>query len=329
MATVLVTGGAGYIGSHTAKVLAATGATAVTLDTLEQGHEEFVRWGPLVVADVLNRTALDAAFNAYRPVAVLHFAGLIDSAESVVQPDKYFRTNVEGTRTLLEAMRAHDVTTLVFSSSASVYGNDHGTPIREDAGGEPVTPYGQSKYDAEAAIREAAADSGLRWAALRYFNAAGGSAQGEIGEAHDPETHMIPNAIAAALNDHPFRVFGTDYDTPDGTAVRDYVNVEDLAEAHIQAMEYLVRGGTSGAFNLGAGKGASVLEVLQEVGNAAGKPVQTILEPRRAGDAPHLVSDWRRAEKKLGWRPLRSGLDQIVSSAWAWHSRRDPAGEAD
>jgi UDP-arabinose 4-epimerase len=319
MGTVLVTGGAGYIGSHTAKAVAATGTTPVTLDTLENGHRDFVRWGPLVVADVLDRAALDAVFDEHRPEAVLHFAGLIDSADSVAHPDKYFRTNVEGTRTLLSCMETHNVTNLVFSSSAAVYGNDHNRPIRENDTGIPATPYGQSKYDSEAAIRHAAEDLGLRWTALRYFNAAGASAQGEIGEAHDPETHLVPLAIAAAVNRTAFRVFGTDYDTPDGTSVRDFVHVEDLADAHVRALGYLSQGGSSDVFNLGAGQGASVLEVLREVEIAVGKPVETSPEPRRPGDAPQLVADWARAAKKMGWRPDRSGLDHIVSSAWQWH----------
>ena len=272
-----------------------------------------------MVADVLDRAALNAAFEEHRPDSVLHFAGLIDSAESVAQPDKYFRTNVDGTRALLECMQAHKVTKLVFSSSAAVYGNNHDNSIREEDAGDPATPYGKSKFDAEAVIRELGSAFGLRWAALRYFNAAGASAEGEIGEAHDPETHVIPLAIAAAVNGTAFRIFGTDYDTPDGTAVRDFVHVDDLADAHLRALGYLSQGGSSDAFNLGAGTGVSVLDVLREVEIAVGKPVATAPEPRRPGDAPQLISNWARAESQLGWRPNRSGLDNIVSSAWHWH----------
>jgi len=319
MDVVLVTGGAGYIGSHTSKAVAATGATPVAVDNLHNGHKNFVQWGPLVVADILDRDALDAAFEEHRPNSVLHFAGLIDSAESVANPDKYFRTNVDGTRNLLECMRQHEVTKMVFSSSAAVYGNNHNTPIREDARGEPETPYGQSKYNAEAAIRDLGADFGLQWVSLRYFNAAGASPDSEIGEAHNPETHVIPLAIAAAVNGKNFRVFGTDYDTPDGTAVRDYVHVDDLAAAHIQAMEYLDQGGTSDAFNLGGGRGTSVTEILTEVQIAVGKAVASVVEPRRPGDAAHLVSDCKRAETNLGWQTRHSDLENIVSSAWAWH----------
>ncbi len=319
MGTVLVTGGAGYIGSHTAKVVAATGSTPVTLDNLENGHEDFVRWGPLVVADILDRAALDAAFQTYRPEAVLHFAGRIDATESLAHPDLYDRTNVDGTRTLLEAMQTHNVTKLVYSSSASVYGAAHRAPIPEDAPFDPATPYGKSKCDAEVVIRELGREFSLRWACMRYFNAAGAALGGEIGEAHTPETHLIPLAIGAAVDGPPFRIFGTDYDTSDGTAVRDYIHVEDLADAHVRAVEYLSEGGSSAAFNLGTGQGASVREVLSAVELVAGEPVPVIEEPRRPGDPPHLVADCSRAHAQLGWRAHQSSLAEIVSSAWRWH----------
>lgn len=319
MGNVLVTGGAGYIGSNSAKALAESGSTPVTLDNLQSGTEEFVRWGPLVVADILDRAALDAAFQAYRPEAVLHFAGRIDATESLAHPDLYHRTNVDGTRTLLEAMQAHGVTNLVYSSSASVYGAAHRAPIPEDAPFDPVTPYGKSKCDAEVVIRELGEAFGLRSVSLRYFNAAGASAQGEIGEAHDPETHIIPLAIAAAVNNTPFRIFGTDYDTPDGTAVRDYLHVEDLADAHVRAVEYLNGGGSSAAFNLGTCQGASVRDVPSAIELVAGEPVPVVEAPRRPGDPPHLVAHCSRAHAQLGWRARQSCLAEIVSSAWQWH----------
>lgn len=319
MDAVLVTGGAGYIGSHAARALSASGSVPVALDNLQNGHESFVRWGPIVVADILDRGALDAVFQEYRPRAVLHFAGRIDAAESVAHPDWYFRTNVEGTRTLLQAMQANGVNSLVFSSSASVYGNGHGGPIAEETPVDPISPYGQSKDEAETAIRASERKFGLRSVSLRFFNAAGASVEDQLGEAHDPETHAIPLAIAAASNGTSFRIFGTDYGTPDGTAVRDFVHVRDLANAHVLALDYLDQGGETAAFNLGAGTGSSVRDVLSEVEAATGKQVKVIEEARRPGDAEHLVSDCSLAQERMGWRPQHSDLSEIIASAWRWH----------
>jgi UDP-arabinose 4-epimerase len=331
---VLVTGGAGYIGSHACKVLAQAGYTPVTVDNLVYGHEWAVRFGPFERADVLDRAALDRVFARYRPSAVMHFAAFAYVGESVADPGKYYRNNVAGTLTLLEAMRDHGCGRLVFSSSCAVYGLPRILPLAEDHPQAPVSPYGASKAVSERMIEDFGQAHGLRSVCLRYFNAAGADPGGDLGEDHDPETHLIPLAVEAALGRRPpLQVFGGDYPTPDGTAVRDYVHVLDLAQAHVAALRHLEAGGEPGpglmsAFNLGLGQGASVAEVLAAVKAVSGRAVPHTLAPRRAGDPPMLVAEAGLAGRVLGWRPRYTDIREIIRTAWDWHSRKDAGSRA-
>ena len=320
-ATVLVTGGAGYVGSHACKALAGAGYTPVVYDNLALGHRDFVKWGPLVTGDIADRKRLDRALRKYRPQAVMHFAALISVGESVDNPALYYRNNVAGTLTLLEAVAAGGIGAFVFSSSAAVYGTPSTVPIPEDHPFDPVSPYGANKAMVERMLRDMEAPAGIRSVALRYFNAAGADADGELGEEHEPETHLIPLVIDAALGKRRhIEIYGTDYDTPDGTAVRDYVHVADLADAHVRALGHLLDGGPSLALNLGTGRGNSVREVIAAVEAVSGRPVPVREGPRRPGDPPALVADPARARDILGWRPQFDSLDAIVETAWRWHA---------
>lgn len=318
--TVLVCGGAGYIGAHMCKQLARAGWTPVSFDNLSSGHREAVRWGPLEVGDLLDPGALGTLFERYQFDAVLHFAARSLVGESVREPGLYLRNNVTGTLNLLDAMRAAAVQRLVFSSTAAVYGEPEYSPIDEAHPAAPINPYGLSKWMAERQIAEYCRAHGLRAVCLRYFNAAGADADGEIGEAHEPETHLIPNIIRAALEPSrgPVKLFGDDYPTADGTCVRDYIHVEDLCEAHLAALGFL--GETPGfqVFNLGTGSGHSVLEVVARCrARCDGAPAAEI-HPRRPGDPAVLVASAARAAAELGWRPQRD-LDAIIASALCWH----------
>ena len=319
---ILVTGGAGYVGAHACKALAARGYRPIVFDNLVYGHEAAVKWGPLEVGDIADRARLDAVIAEHQPLAVMHFAAFTYVGESVADPGKYYRNNVAGTLSLLEAMRDHRIGKLVFSSTAATYGTPDAVPIPETAVKAPINPYGQSKWIAEQMIADFAVAHGLRSAALRYFNAAGADPDGEIGECHDPESHLIPLAMQAVTGDGPpLTLFGDDYPTPDGTCIRDYIHVSDLADAHVRALEQLDHRAGAEAFNLGTGKGASVREVLDVVGRVAGKPVPHSIGPRRAGDPAALVSDPAKAMRELGWHPHLSDLEDIVVNAWAWHQR--------
>jgi UDP-glucose-4-epimerase GalE len=320
---VLVTGGAGYIGSHVCAALAARGYEVVVFDNLEHGRRDFVQWGELIVGDLCKERSIAAAMSAVRPDAVMHFAGLISVAESVENPAKYYRNNVGGSVNLFDAMRRHGVDTLVFSSTAAVYGTPQSTPIPEDHPLAPINPYGASKLMAEQILKDYGAAFGLRHVCLRYFNAAGADPEGRIGEAHVPETHVIPLALEAAYRDPTaFKIFGTDYPTPDGTAIRDYIHVADLAEAHVLALEHLASGGGSAALNLGTGRGASVREIVRAVERATGRALRPQERLRRAGDPPSLVAEPHHAKELLGWTPKRSDLDAIVADAWAWRLKQ-------
>ena len=319
---ILVTGGAGYVGAHACKALAARGYRPIVFDNLVYGHRAAVKWGPLEVGDIADRARLDAVIAEHRPQAVMHFAAFTYVGESVADPGKYYRNNVAGTLSLLEAMRDHAIGKLVFSSTAATYGTPVSVPIPETATKASINPYGQSKWTAELMIADFAVAHGLRSAALRYFNAAGADPDGEIGECHDPESHLIPLAMQAVTGDGPpLSLFGDDYPTPDGTCIRDYVHVTDLADAHVRALEQLDQREGAEAFNLGTGRGASVREVMDAIEQAAGKGVPHSIGPRRAGDPAELVSDPAKAMRELGWKPMLSGLDSIVATAWQWHIR--------
>ena len=317
--TILVTGGAGYVGAHACKALAQAGWKPVVYDNLVHGHAEAVKWGPLEHGDIADRARLDLVLETYRPVAAMHFAAFTSVGESVSDPAKYYRNNVAGSLSLLEALRDAGVGRFVFSSTAAVYGTPDRVPIPEDLAKSPINPYGWTKLAIENLLADFAVAHGLKATALRYFNAAGADPDGEIGERHDPETHLIPLALdAASGKGAPLKLFGDDYPTEDGTCVRDYIHVADLADAHVKAL-----GALDGfnAFNLGTGTGASVRQILDSVERVTGRPVPHDVAPRRAGDPPSLVADPSRAMKALGWAPRLSDLDSIVSTAWAWHQR--------
>jgi UDP-glucose-4-epimerase GalE len=313
VSAVLVTGGAGFVGSATAAALACAGRRVVVLDDLSTGFREFVRWGPLVLGDVGDRALVARVLREHGVTAVLHFAAKILVGESLGEPALYDRWNRGKTTTLIETAVAADVRAFVFSSSASVYGNPREVPVREEHPRRPVNPYGESKRACEDVLFA----SGLPAVALRYFNAAGGLPADGVGERHDPETHLIPLALRAARTGVPLTLHGADYDTPDGTCIRDYVHVADLADAHVAALERLERGAEGGAWNLGSGQGRSVREVLAAVERTLGRPVPVAVGPRRTGDPPRLVAAPERALDDLGWRARRSDLDRIVRDAAA------------
>jgi UDP-arabinose 4-epimerase len=327
---VLVVGGAGYIGSHACKALARAGYLPVTYDNLSLGHAHAVKWGPLEKGDIADGARLAEVLARYRPVGAMHFAAFAAVGESVAEPARYYRNNVVGTLILLDALRDAGVARFIFSSTCAVYGTPARVPIPEDTPREPVNPYGRTKLVIEHALEDYGRAYGLGWTALRYFNAAGADPEGEIGEEHEPETHLIPRAFMAVREDiERLDVFGDDYPTPDGTCVRDYIHVSDLADAHVAALRRLEAGSAPTAFNLGTGRGYSVREVLDAVGRIAGRKVPTQLAPRRAGDPAELVANPARARAELGFAPKRSDLDTIVSTAWrrfAGLNRRGGAG---
>ena len=324
MVTVLVTGGAGYIGSHTCKELARAGYSPVVFDNLSEGHRWAARYGPLIEGELADTDLVRETLLSTRAEAVIHFAANAYVGESIQNPQKYFRNNVGGTISLLDAVRAAGVPRLVFSSTCATYGCPDRIPIDEDHKQDPVNPYGASKLFVEQMLRWNAAAHGLRYVALRYFNAAGADAELELGEVHNPETHLIPIAIRAALGVGPrLEIFGTDYPTADGTAIRDYVHVTDLARAHVAALRYLEADQASAAFNLGTGFGVSVREVIDRVEAVSQKPVPRHEGPRRVGDPVELVADARRARSILGWEPQCSDLATIVQTAWRWHSTHE------
>lgn len=320
---ILVTGGAGYIGSHTCKALAQAGYLPVVYDNLVHGHEWAVRWGPLERGELLDGARLAAAIARYRPVAVIHFAAYAYVGESVQDPARYYGNNVGGTLSLLAALRAGGVERLVFSSSCATYGIPERLPIDERHPQRPVNPYGHSKQMIEQVLRDYAAAYDLRSIALRYFNAAGADPEGEIGEDHCPETHLIPLVLRAARDPGaPVSIHGTDYPTPDGTCIRDYIHVADLADAHLRALAALERGAETAAYNLGTGRGHSVREIMAAARRVTGRTIALIEGPRRAGDPPELVADATLAGAELGWTPRFTAIDAIIETAWRWEGIR-------
>jgi UDP-glucose-4-epimerase GalE len=328
--TVLVTGGAGYIGSHCCKALGAAGYQPVVFDNLTTGHADFVKWGPLMQGDVADGAALAAVFAQYTPIAVMHFAAASLVGESVADPQKYYLNNVAGTLSLLQAMRAAGCMKLVFSSTGAVYGNAGSEPIAEDATKRPVNPYGASKLMIEQILSDYGGAYKLNSMVLRYFNASGADPSGAIGEKRVVETHVIPRALMA-LQGHcaDFAVFGDDYETPDGTAVRDYIHVSDLAAAHLRALELLNAGSAGGVYNLGTGQGHSVKSILTAIEQQTGHRMNVSIRPRRAGDPPVLVADPAAARTALGFRPIHSDLSDIIRTAWAWHQVAHPRRHPD
>ncbi len=329
MRRVLVTGGAGYIASHTAKRLSQAGFEPVTVDDLSAGHKWAVKWGPFVQGDIGDQKLIREVVSEYRIQAVLHFAALTFVGESIVQPRKYFHNNVVQTLKMLDALVDCSVKHVIFSSSCATYGDPERVPIAESHPQRPVNPYGESKLMVERILHWYDQAYGMKAACLRYFNAAGADPDGELGEVHTPETHLIPLVMQAASGAiDSVSIFGTDYPTPDGTAIRDYLHVYDLADAHVRALEYLLNGGASIELNLGTGQGHSVLEIIRAVEEVSGRSVPARRTERRPGDAQELVADASKAREVLNWQPRFVDLRELVRTAWAWHSSARKPGSA-
>jgi UDP-arabinose 4-epimerase len=315
---ILVTGGAGYIGSHACKALALAGYTPITYDNLCRGNRWAVKWGPFEEGNLADAPRIRALIEKYRPAALMHFAAYAYVGESVEQPLAYYENNLWGTVALLRTVLEFKCIPVVFSSTCASYGIPDCIPISEDHSQRPINPYGRSKLFIEQVLRDLNVAHGLPWIALRYFNAAGADPDGEIGEAHDPETHLIPLATAAARTGGLVRIFGSDYDTPDGTCVRDYVHVSDIADAHVLALKHLLGGGESCALNLANTRGYSVKEVIAAAEKVSGQSIRRDFVARRPGDPPILIGDARRAQALLGWKPSRSDLEGQIRDAWNW-----------
>ena len=325
--TVLVTGGAGYIGSHACKSLARAGYRPVTYDNLFRGHRQAVRWGPLVEADLADAQRLAETIERFDVAAVMHFAALAYVGESMASPEQYFRNNVVNSLRLLQVMQATGLRRIVFSSTAAIYGIPEQGPISESAPHLPVNPYGESKLMVERMLHWFGVAHGFTHAALRYFNAAGADPDGEIGEDHEPETHLIPLVLQTALGRRErIEVFGTDYPTADGSAIRDYIHVQDLADAQVRALQHLLGGGESLALNLGTGSGHSVRQVIAAAERVTERRIPRHEAARRPGDPPMLVAEASRAREILGWVPSLSSLDRILETAWAWHLKASRSG---
>jgi UDP-glucose-4-epimerase GalE len=322
---VLVTGGAGYIGSHACKALAARGYQPVVFDNLVAGHRAAVRYGDLVEGDILDTAAVREAIRRYGIQAVMHFAAFLDVGESVREPARYYRNNVGGALSVLEAMAAEAVTLFVFSSTCATYGEPNETPIVETHPQRPINSYGETKLTVERALPHFERACGIQSMSLRYFNAAGADPDGDLGEDHHPEIHLIPRALDAAQGGPRLEVFGDDYPTPDGTCLRDYIHVTDLADAHVKALEALAEAGRSAAYNLGTGRPHSVREVIDSVERVTGSPVARTIAPRRPGDPAVLYAAPQKAQSDLHWKPQFAEIDVIVRTAWAWR-RAHPRG---
>ena len=323
MLNVLVTGGAGFIGSHACKALAKAGYTPIAFDNLSRGHREAVKWGPLEIGDIADVERVKSVVRRYRPAAVLHFGAFAYVGESVDDPLLYYRNNVAGTMMLLQAVAELGPLPFVFSSTCATYGLPEKLPITEDHPQRPINPYGASKLMVERMLADVGAAHGLPWIALRYFNAGGSDPEREIGEMHDPETHLIPLVLRAARSGTAARVYGIDYGTPDGTCIRDYIHVADLADAHVRALAYLLSGGASCALNLANARGYSVKEVIATAERVCGRAVPVVYADRRAGDPPQLIGSAERARALLGWEPTRSPLEVQIRDTWNWMLMRN------
>jgi UDP-glucose-4-epimerase GalE len=319
---ILVTGGAGYIGAHACQALAEAGYTPVTYDNLVYGHPEAVKWGPLEEGDISDQHRLEAVLRKYNPTAVMHFAAFAYVGESVDDPAKYYRNNTAGTLSLLESMRNCNIDKIIFSSTCATYGMPDQIPITEDHPQNPINPYGRSKLMIEWILQDFATAYELEFISLRYFNAAGADPDAEIGEDHNPETHLIPLVLDTALGKrNRLEIYGTDYDTPDGTCIRDYIHVSDLADAHLLALEYLNDGGPSDIFNLGNGNGFSVREVIATARQITGRNIPCLESDRRPGDPSVLIGSSDKIRITLGWSPVFNSLDAIIETAWRWHRK--------
>jgi UDP-arabinose 4-epimerase len=327
---ILVTGGAGFVGSHVCKALVKAGYRAIAFDNLERGHDWAVKWGPLERGDLRNESDISHAFEAWLPSAVIHLAAYAYVGESVTDPIRYYDNNVGGTAKLLAACAAFGCRQMVLSSSCATYGVPTRMPVSEEEAQCPMNPYGYTKLVAERMLQDAKAAHGIEHVSLRYFNAAGADPEGELGEVHEPETHLIPLALFAAMGRQPsIKIFGQDYPTKDGTCVRDYVHVSDLADAHVAAVRWLALGKSSACFNLGNGQGFSVAEVVQTSEKVTGRPIRAEICPARTGDPPTLISDSKKARKLLGWQPKFPGLEQQIEHAWKWFRTGMPRVHAD
>jgi len=320
---ILIAGGAGYIGSHANKLFNQRGYDTVVFDNLIYGHRSFAKWGAFVLGDLADRDQVRLCFRHYPIEAVMHFSAYAYVGESVTDPAKYYRNNVANTLNLLDAMREFDTPCMIFSSTCSTYGVPQRVPLTEDHPQSPVNPYGWSKFMIEQILRDYERAYGIRHVNLRYFNAAGADPDAEVGERHDPETHLIPLVLDAASGSRPdVKIFGTDYETPDGTCIRDYIHVTDLADAHIRALDYLRNGGPSDSFNLGNGNGFSVREVIRTAEKITGSAIRCEETNRRAGDPPVLIGSALKARNTLGWRPQFAELAAIIETAWRWHEKK-------
>jgi len=319
---ILVIGGAGYVGSHTNKLLNKKGYQTVVFDNLSCGHREFVKWGEFILGDLSNREQIRDCFKKYQIEAIMHFSAYANIEESVTDPSKYYNNNVINTINLLDTMIESGINNIIFSSSCAIYGEPEEIPIKETHPKNPFNPYGKTKFMIEEILKDYDKAYCLKYISLRYFNAAGADPESEIGERHDPETHLIPRTIFAALGEKEnIKIFGTDYPTKDKTCIRDYIHVTDLADAHIKALEYLKKNQKSDVFNLGNGSGYSVREIIETVKKISKRDFKVVESNRREGDPPVLIADSQKAMKILGWNTQYSEIETIVKSAWEWHSK--------
>ena len=317
---ILVTGGAGYIGSHTNKELNRAGYETVVVDNLIYGHEDFLKWGAFEKVDLRDLSGITDIFESYSIETVMHFAAFTNVEESVENPQEYYLNNLRNTLNLLQVMLEFKVKKLVFSSTCATYGNPIEIPLTENHPQNPINPYGRGKFMVEQVLKDYNSAYALRYVSLRYFNAAGADPEGEVGERHNPETHLIPQILDAAIGRREdIKIFGTDYDTPDGTCIRDYIHVTDLADAHLKALKYLEAGGKSQVFNLGNDNGFSVREVIETARKVTGKEIKVTETDRRQGDPPILVGSSQKAKELMGWKPKYDDLSQIIRTAWQWH----------